>query len=115
MDIKHLQDFLQSFADARNWNQFHNPKNISMALAGESGELLEVFQWLTAEESTKDNLGPINHQAAKEEIADVFIYTIRLASILGIDLEQAFWEKMDKNAKKYPPGLDQNEGLGFNK
>ena len=115
MDIKHLQDFLQSFADQRNWNQFHNPKNISMALAGESGELLEVFQWLTAEESMKENLGPENMQAAKEEIADVFIYTLRLAAILGIDIEHAFWEKMDKNAKKYPPGIQANGGLGFNK
>lgn len=115
MDIQHLQDYLQSFADERDWNQFHTPKNISMALAGECGELLEIFQWLTPEESTAEKLGPLNRQAAKEEIADIFIYTIRLAAILGIDLEEAFWEKMNKNGKKYPPGIQQNGGLGFNR
>ena len=76
-----------------------------MALAGEAGELLDIFQWLTPEESTTENLGDKNKQAAREEMADVFIYLIRLADKLDINLEEAFWEKMKKNGMKYP---DQN-------
>lgn len=114
MDIQHLQNYLQAFADARDWNQFHTPKNLSMALAGECGELLEIFQWLEPGESMADKLGPLNRQAVKDEIADVFIYTIRLAAILNIDLEEVFWEKMKKNGQKYPPGEQTSGGLGFN-
>lgn len=115
MELKKLQDHLQQFADARNWNPYHTPKNLSMALAGECGELLEIFQWLTPEESAPENLGPQNRQAVKEEIADVFIYTIRLAAILNINLEEAFWEKMEKNGIKYPAGEKDAGGLGFNR
>lgn len=104
MDIHKHQQFLRKFADERNWDQFHTPKNLVMALAGEAGELLDVFQWLTPDESTSDNLGEATRKAAKEEMADVFIYLIRLADKLNIDLEQAFIEKMKKNALKYPPG-----------
>ncbi|MEZ5196737.1 MAG: nucleotide pyrophosphohydrolase [Bacteroidales bacterium] len=102
MDIKRFQKRFQEFIDERNWEQFHNPKNLSMALAGEAGELLDVFQWLTPEESEKQNIGPELKQAAKEELADVFIYLMRLADKLDIDLESADYEKMIKNRKKYP-------------
>lgn len=86
-----------------------------MALAGECGELLEIFQWLSPHESSLENLGPQNKQAVKEELADIFIYTIRMASILGIDLEKASWEKMEKNAIKYPVIEKGAKNPGFNR
>lgn len=109
MDIKELQKYLQNFANERDWEQFHTPKNLAMAMVVEAGELMEIFQWLKPEESTKQNLGPEKYQASKEEIADVFIYIIRLADKLDIDLEKAFWEKMQKNGKKYHLGSEKNE------
>ena len=115
MDIQKLQQYLQAFADHRNWNQYHNPKNLAMALTGEAGELLEIFQWLTPDESLRENLGPENYQAVREEIADIFIYLIRMADLLGIDLEKAFWEKMEKNGAKYPVGQEQGRKNGFNR
>jgi len=115
MDIKHLQKYLQDFADQRNWNPYHNPKNLAMALAGESGELLEIFQWLTPEESSRTGLGPKNRLAVRDEIADIFIYTLRLADVLDIDLEKAFWDKMKKNDMKYPSDQEQERSGGFNR
>jgi NTP pyrophosphatase (non-canonical NTP hydrolase) len=104
MDIKELQKYLHNFADERDWEPFHNPKNLAMALVVEAGELMEIFQWLKPEESTAKTLGPEKYQECREEIADVFTYLIRLADKLDIDLEQAFWEKMEKNGAKYPVG-----------
>ena len=109
MDIKELQKYLQNFANVRNWEQFHTPKNLAMAMVVEAGELMEIFQWLKPEESSINNLGPEKYQASKEEIADVFIYLIRLADKLGIDLEKAFWEKMEKNGAKYPVGHEKTK------
>ena len=69
---------LREFADKRDWNQFHNPKNLSMALAGEVGELLEIFQWLKSEECDKDGISEENLACVKEELADVFLYLVRI-------------------------------------
>jgi NTP pyrophosphatase (non-canonical NTP hydrolase) len=115
MDIKQLQQTLQHFADLRDWNQYHTPKNLAMALAGECGELLEIFQWLTPEQSAGKQLGPINRQAVRDEIADIFIYTLRLADVLDIDLEEAFRDKMLKNENKYPVEKEQGRTGGFNR
>jgi len=109
MDILKLQQFLRDFAAERDWEKFHNPKNLSMAMMVEAGELLEIFQWLTNDESKLGNLGPEKYQAAKEEMADIFIYLIRLADKLDIDLEKVFWEKMDKNGAKYHLGSEKNK------
>ena len=86
----------------RDWDQFHSPKNLSMSIAVEAAELMEIFQWLTEKESfeIKNNEKKFTH--VKEEVADVFILLVRLCEILKIDLEEAFWDKMQKNAKKYP-------------
>lgn len=109
MDIKKLQKHLQNFAEDRNWEQFHTPKNLTMAMVIEAGELMEIFQWLTPEQSKLKNLGPEKYQHSREEIADVFTYLIRLADKLEIDLEKAFWEKMEKNGEKYPLGSEKNK------
>jgi dCTP diphosphatase len=101
MDTKNIQDRLARFADERDWEQFHSPKNLSMALAGEAGELLEIFQWLTEEQSARSSLSEVQLAAATEEVADIMIYALRLADRLGIDIEAAIQEKIEKNAVRY--------------
>jgi NTP pyrophosphatase (non-canonical NTP hydrolase) len=101
MNIEEIQARLAEFAKERDWEQFHSPKNLSMALAGEVGELLEIFQWLTEEQSHKSALSEDQLAAATEELADVLIYALRLADRLGINLEEAIAKKIDKNALRY--------------
>jgi NTP pyrophosphatase (non-canonical NTP hydrolase) len=97
-----LQEQFRGFVAERDWEQFHNPKNLVMALTGEVGELAEVFQWLTPAESAAVLDDPVSAGQVRDELADVFAYLIRLADVLGVDLEQAFVDKMVKNARKYP-------------
>lgn len=92
----------QGFVKVRDWDKFHTPKNLVMALAVEAAELLEQFQWLTAEESQQ--LSSEARADVADEIADVQIYLLILASRLEIDVEQAVEAKMAKNAAKYPVG-----------
>ena len=107
MDVKGIQEKLARFAAERDWDQFHSPKNLSMALAGEAAELLEIFQWLT-EEQSKSLDDPARRQAAAEELADIAIYTLRLADKLKIDLESAIHQKIEINARTYP--VEQSRG-----
>ncbi len=100
MDIDALQKRFRQFADERDWNQFHTPKNLAMALSVEASELLEHFQWLSAQESSELSEEKLNQ--VRQEMADVFLYLIRLADKLDINLEDAVEEKMVLNAKKYP-------------
>jgi len=100
MDIEKIKDFQRQFAKERDWEQFHNPKNLSMALTVEASELLEIFQWLTADQSS--TLDEKNKEKVSEELADITYYILRLADTLDIDLEDAVWKKMKKNAEKYP-------------
>jgi NTP pyrophosphatase (non-canonical NTP hydrolase) len=95
-----LAQQLREFAEARDWDQFHAPKNLAMALAVEAAELLEHFQWLTEEQSRQ--LEPAALAEVRLEAADVFIYLVRLADKLGIDLVQAAHEKLRLNEQKYP-------------
>ncbi len=99
-DIQQLQQTLAEFARLRNWDQFHTPKNLAMALSGEVGELLEIFQWLTPEQSQQLPLEKKHHAA--EEIADVMMYLLRLADKCDIDVMQACQDKLQQNAAKYP-------------
>lgn len=99
-DLNEIKEKLREFAMARDWDQFHSPKNLSMALAGEVGELLELFQWLTEEQS--NNLSREQRTAVEEEVADVFLYLLRLADKLGIDLLSAANNKIIINEQKYP-------------
>src|SRR5215472_7871810 len=92
----------RQFVAERDWERFHNPKNLVMALAGEVGELTEILQWLTAEESAAAMSDENRAAQIRDELADVFAYLIRLADVLDVDLERAFTEKMVKNARKYP-------------
>jgi dCTP diphosphatase len=92
---------LRDFARERDWEQFHTPKNLAMALAGEVGELLEIFQWLTPEEAAAVLEGP-RATDVEDELADVVIYLVRLADVLGVDLVAAAKEKLDRSAHRYP-------------
>lgn len=104
VEVRPLEAALQQIADARDWNRFHSPKNLAMALTGEVGELVELFQWRTEEETRAVMADPDAAQAVREEIADVLMYLVRLSSVLGIDLDEAVAAKLELNAKKYPPG-----------
>jgi dCTP diphosphatase len=104
--LNELSDRIALFADEREWNQFHSPKNLSMALAVEASELLEHFQWLTEEQSK--SLPPEKHTEVESELADVFIYLVRLADKLQVDLFTAADRKLDINEMKYP--IDKSKG-----
>ena len=101
MDIDEIQVRLANFAKERDWEQFHSPKNLSMALAGEAGELLEIFQWLTEDQSQQSSLSKDQLKAVAEELADILIYALRLADRLDINLEDAIAAKISKNALRY--------------
>lgn len=115
MDVKELQKQLARFASERDWDQFHTPKNLAMALSGEAGELLEIFQWLTAEESLLENLSPEQVAEASDEIADILIYAMRLCDKLKIDVDGALTQKIEKNAEKYPVSLAKGNATKYNK
>ena len=100
MDVDAIQEKLREFANERDLDQFHSPKNLAMALSVEASELLEHFQWLSEQES--HDLDEEKHGEVAHEMADVLIYLIRLADKLDIDLEVSVDEKMLLNAEKYP-------------
>ncbi len=100
-DIQKLQVEIRSFADARNWEIFHTPKNLSMAVAGEAGELVSEFQWLTADESRKENLPSDKLFDIQMEIADVALYLFRLADVLDVDLAAVMRQKMKINESRF--------------
>ena len=104
LDITQLQAFLADFADERAWNQFHTPKNLAMAIAGEAGELAAVLQWVDSAEAAAavDADGPLR-QEFLDEMADVMIYLARLAYVTNIDLNFAVEDKMRRNATRFPP------------
>lgn len=115
MDIAALQRQLRQFADERDWQQFHSPKNLAIALSVEAAELLERFQWLTEEESRCLAESDKAMQAVREEIADVMIYLLRLSDILGVDLAQSIRDKMQRNAEKYPVALAKGNATKYNR
>jgi NTP pyrophosphatase (non-canonical NTP hydrolase) len=99
-ELEALKQRLRAFAAARDWEQFHSPKNLASALIVEAAELLEHFQWLTQQQSR--SLPPERLRAVEEEIADVLLYLVRLADLLGVDLMRAAERKIALNEKKYP-------------
>ena len=99
IDVTALEAALQTFADERDWQQYHSPKNLAMALTGEVGELVELFQWLTEDQSREVANDPKTARAVRDEIADVMLFLV-----LGIDLNEAVTTKLKSNAQKYPPG-----------
>ena len=98
MDFNKINDEIKRFVNERDWDKFHTPKNLSMALSVEASELVEIFQWKEAD----DFQDPQTIQEAEEELSDIFYYTVRMCQKLDINLEEAFHRKMLKNLDKYP-------------
>jgi NTP pyrophosphatase (non-canonical NTP hydrolase) len=108
-----LRRDLRRFAEARDWQQFHTPKNLAMALSVEAAELLECFQWLTPEQSAKPAAD--DRRAVEEEVADVLLYLLRLTDVMGIDLLDAARRKMSVNARKYPVRLSRGSARKYSR
>lgn len=98
--LEELRSRLQTFVRERDWEQFHSPKNLAMAMIVEAAELVEHFQWLTEQESLE--IPAEKREQVAHEIADTFVYLLRMADVLGIDLIAAANAKIELNAKKYP-------------
>ncbi len=111
--VASLRNDLRRFADARDWQQFHTPKNLAMALSVEAAELLECFQWLTPEQSAK--LPARDRRAVEDEVADVLLYLLRLTDVLGIDPLQAAQRKIAINARKYPVALARGSARKYSR
>lgn len=102
VDLRGLQQAQHEFAVARDWLRHHSPKNLVMALTGEIGELVELFQWTDEAASFKVASDPATARAVRDELADVLIYFARLAAVLEVDLDEAVRTKLAANARKYP-------------
>jgi dCTP diphosphatase len=102
VDVALLQEAIGLFAREREWEPFHSPKNLAMALTGEVGELVELFQWLSEDDSRRVARDPATARRVRDEIADVLLYLVRLAAVLEVDLDEAVRSKLATNARKYP-------------
>jgi len=100
--IKELIGNVQEFLKERDWEKYHNPKDLAESICIESAELLQLFQWIKPEETEQFKNDPSKVQRIKEELADVLIYCLSMANILNIDLTTAILEKIEHNKKKYP-------------
>lgn len=100
--INQIKDHVLAFAREREWEQFHSPKNLSMALAAEAGELMEHFLWSTPEQSRAVAADPAKRTKIADELADVVIYALEFANTTGLDVAASIEAKMAANAKKYP-------------
>lgn len=101
IEVEELQQYLRKFADERDWEKYHSPKNLVMAMSVEMAELMEHFEWLTEAQSLHIDLR--TRQEVALEMADVMIYLVRMADRCGIDLDDAVQSKLVLNARKYPP------------
>jgi dCTP diphosphatase len=115
MAITDLRQRLRAFASERDWEKFHTPKNLSIALTVEAGELLEIFQWLTDEQAIAVGSSRVELDRVREECADILIYLVRLADVLDFDLLEAASEKIDRNAAKYPADLTRGSAVKYNR
>lgn len=108
IDLEKLNNDILQFVTERDWEQFHSVKNLSMAMSVEASELMELFQWMTEEDSNNIKNDPKNLSKLEDEVADVFVYLMRILHKTDIDLEKAVRQKMKKNAEKYP--VDKSRG-----
>lgn len=115
MKLKKIVQHQREFVRAREWEQFHTPRNVATALNVEAAELLEIFQWLKDGDDRPAKMSAETLEHLREEMADVFFYLVRLADVTGVDLEKAFWSKMKKNARKYPVRLAKGRATKYTK
>ena len=103
LNLEALAARLKAFANARDWEKFHTPKNLAMALSVEVSELAEIFQWMTAEESSRVMSDQKLADAVRDELADITLYLVRLSAILKVDLLAEANAKIERNEKRFPP------------
>ena len=108
LDVTKLEQALAEFSRERDWDQFHTPKNLVMALTGEVGELNEIFQWMSDSLASEAGRSPATAERVGDELADVLLYLVRLSNVLGVNLNDAVVDKLAKNAQKYP--IDKARG-----
>ena len=109
MNYEKIKKEIKEFVDERDWDQFHTPKNLSMALSVEASELLEIFQWQKADEYKRAT--EKQKEVIKDEIADIFYYLVRISEKLNINIEEALLNKMKKNKEKYPKELVKGKAI----
>jgi dCTP diphosphatase len=114
LDIDHLKQLLEEFSVARDWAQFHNPKNLSMALACEAGELLEIFRWMPEAESVQASHDSLLKEKTAEELADIILNATRIAALMKINLTEAIQRKMTINSERYPAALVKGSCKKYN-
>ena len=108
MDIEELQQKVIEFRDARDWAQYHNPKDLAISLSLEVAELLEIFQWKDLQEVEAIKSGPESRRRVKEELGDILIYALNMCHAFGFDPSEVILEKLEINEKKYP--VDKAKG-----
>ena len=113
MDLQNIEQVIKDFSQQRDWDKFHNPKNLAMALSVETSELVEIFQWLDLEQA--QNLQGEKKEHLKEEIADIAVYLLRICMAYDINLEDAILSKMKKNEKKYPLHDEEGNRIDYGK
>lgn len=101
-DLARLTRLIREFSVERDWVQFHDPKSLVLALVGEVGELAELVQWLPADSAAEHFVDPDRHRRAGEEIADVLVYLLRLADVLGVDVLRATLDKQAEARRRFP-------------
>ena len=113
--ITRLQKLQSEFSSKRNWDKYHSPKNLSMALSVEASELVEIFQWLNDRDIESKMNDADFTESVGEEIADIFLYLLRLSEKMNINIEAAVISKIEKNKIKYPVELSKNNAVKYNK
>ncbi len=114
MNTDRIQQIIQEFVSERDWERYHTPKNVAIALSVEVSELLEIFQWMTDAEVSQIEKESSTYRRIKEEFADSMVYLLRFADLLDIDIEQALLEKLSKNAEKYPVETSRGSFVKYN-
>lgn len=112
LDVQTLQRRLADFAAARDWGQYHTPKNLAAALSVEAGELVEIFQWLTPEQSARIMEDPRKAKRVEDEVADVLAYLLQFCEVLGVDALAVLDAKIDRNERRFPAGGSPAGGDG---
>ena len=112
-DLVELRNQLRQFVQERDWQQYHNPRNLLLALVGETGELAEIFQWLTDGQAAAVMDDSARAARVREELADVFAYLLRLADVLDVDLGEALNTKIRLNARRYPADRVRGQAVKY--
>lgn len=115
MDLEKIHQEIETMVLDRDWDQFHTIKNLSMALNVESSELMEIFQWMNESQSNQAKDNPLLKSQIEDEVADVFVYLLRIVNKMEIDLEGATLRKIKKNCEKYPVEKSKGNATKYNK